>query len=796
MMEKIMDKNIKSFWELIKEYKIDIPIIQRDYVQGRANEKKRRDEFLKVIYNTLINVTQPNLNLDFIYGRVYCIKNESGEITERKFSPIDGQQRLTTLFLLHWYVAKKEHIGTEEVCVLENFTYNTRISSREFCKALVRHISDIELPETGKFKSHIVNCSWYRTAWDADPTIQSMLTMLESIHEKFYNTDHPLWDTLKTRITFQLLDLGEKGFELTDELYIKMNARGKQLTDFENFKAWFIAFLEKKHSSKDGGHEWLVEINPLKPTHNDYFSYQIETEWTDLFWAYHDEKTYTIDSQFMNFFNFIAQMCYFKGNLGKKAEDFKAHDFSLVEEIFSDENNVRFLFEALNWFYKLGLEGNLVKKEKINAFFASFLGEGRLNLFEDSETNLFEKCIYEGEKFDNRNRIILYCIIHYVMKYKLTDTVNDGLRYYIRVVRNLLQATRQLNEIIYNSNVRINDFSSYWKVFEQLAQENVYDFLSNQDIEIFSGNERQLKEEKIKAEIFVSGSEETKKAIFELEEFGALNGLIHQFKPSENKDKLTAYSKIIPEIWNDKLSASLVIRAMIASGFDGFYTKPCALGDMYFYGGKKPQANYNKWTTVLTNNDTEISYTMLSLLDKYLEEDVSFSPEQKLHCIITKRLEEYLKNDVPRDRWYYFLKYPAMSDNTWDYGEYCYYAWADSQYECERLTSVSSNPLLGWHINVFNISVYKKLKELNIDDYCPCNNMWAIYSDLSDLRVKNGMSLSCKGEGWKIKIGEFPLSTEIRNEFAIADDLILKEKNGMDRVEIAVEFIKKIGSTE
>ena len=43
-------------------------------------------------------------------------------------------------------------------------------------------------------------------------------------------------------ITFQLLKLDE--FGLSDDLYIKMNARGKPLTNFETFKARFGQDLE------------------------------------------------------------------------------------------------------------------------------------------------------------------------------------------------------------------------------------------------------------------------------------------------------------------------------------------------------------------------------------------------------------------------------------------------------------------------------------------------------------------------------------------------------------------------
>lgn len=82
-------KNEYTFWQLIEEYVIEIPIIQRDYAQGREFEKVEevRNGFLEDIYDTIIN--DRHLDLDFVYG----------SLKENKtFIPLDGQQRLTTLF--------------------------------------------------------------------------------------------------------------------------------------------------------------------------------------------------------------------------------------------------------------------------------------------------------------------------------------------------------------------------------------------------------------------------------------------------------------------------------------------------------------------------------------------------------------------------------------------------------------------------------------------------------------------------------------------------------------------------
>src|SRR5262245_34667894 len=91
-----------SFVQLLKRCpRIEVPLIQRDYAQGRDTEKEVRDDFLRALHRALTITTEKYssaLNLDFIYGSIE--QGESGD-----FLPLDGQQRLTTLFLLHWYLS-------------------------------------------------------------------------------------------------------------------------------------------------------------------------------------------------------------------------------------------------------------------------------------------------------------------------------------------------------------------------------------------------------------------------------------------------------------------------------------------------------------------------------------------------------------------------------------------------------------------------------------------------------------------------------------------------------------------
>ena len=85
---------------------VEIPIIQRDYAQGRLSklETEIRSDFVRALYKALAKpAADPSLplDLDFVYGSV----ENAGRTA---FCPLDGQQRLTTLFLLHWYLAWKD----------------------------------------------------------------------------------------------------------------------------------------------------------------------------------------------------------------------------------------------------------------------------------------------------------------------------------------------------------------------------------------------------------------------------------------------------------------------------------------------------------------------------------------------------------------------------------------------------------------------------------------------------------------------------------------------------------------
>ena len=119
--------------------KVEIPIIQRDYAQGRTyldQDKKNLNKtglrFITSIFKHLKEGKE--MELDFVYGSV-LEPDAATKRTDNVFLPLDGQQRLTTLWLLHWYIALRAGQLESSGQTFKRFTYETRVSSRDFCSS-------------------------------------------------------------------------------------------------------------------------------------------------------------------------------------------------------------------------------------------------------------------------------------------------------------------------------------------------------------------------------------------------------------------------------------------------------------------------------------------------------------------------------------------------------------------------------------------------------------------------------------------------------------------------------------
>lgn len=583
------DMNKYTFWELIQDSIIEIPIIQRDYAQGRDDKKANR--IRKDLVEKLHKVVEENdkpINLDFVYG----------SIVDEKMIPLDGQQRLTTLYLLHWYLAFKDGKLSEVKDNLLKFTYETRVSSREFCENLVKSDFTLEIINVKKLSDIIKDKSWFFNSWLKDPTIKAMLNMIDALHDKFKDTKG-LFEKLISEnnqlITFDFLEL--KQFNLTDELYVKMNARGKPLTEFEYFKAKLIELLDCNESIQN-----------------------LDNKWTDLFWVYKDNvKTengyYDIDILFLRFFERLTI------------------SFGLEDGSLRDEKKL----DGINILDKL----EIVYKEKDNRITLAIVLDKLCDLEREKQKQYFDNFILK-ETINAWDRAKFYAYNLFLINGN--DSYFDD---WIRVSTNIIDSynidkTSKLHDTIKAMKILSENKCNIYK--------NLINFnFKNEDIASTRNLAFHIKEEKIKAKLI--NSDEWKNVLIgedKTESHWYLHGQISfllEFSKDEknnyNLEKFKKYYQKFNEIFKEDRENFEFQRALLTKGNylvkKGYNKTFCSFND-------SPREKDDNWRQVFYDDKSEI---LKKLLDDLIDN--------------SNTLDKIINNFTDNIDWRYnFIKYPCV----------------------------------------------------------------------------------------------------------------------------------------
>ena len=540
-----------TFLDIINKKNIRIPKIQRDYAQGRKSPKV--NEIRKNFVHSLIKTVKGEVTkqeLDFVYG------NERNNA----FEPLDGQQRLTTLFLLHWILG----VNLKNTDLDSKFTYETRPTSKAFCDELVKHSPDAyiqkaielqqkyETEETNEnikkqkinnvLSEVITKHDWFQWLWRFDSTIQSMLVMLDSLYKEicFYpsNIDNKTLELYKNNlnnITFNFLNLDD--FKMSDELFIKMNARGKQLSDFDIVK-----------SSLEEEIQIQKKMKLLSETTEENWRKYMDGDWIDFFWQKYaspvlekkdisdEEKHDAVVRTEFQFKKLLMRLVALQ-ILQKAPEDLADctnSEITLIEACYHfDEWNLDNILNAYNDYW---LEKDSNKKYRIN--FDSIIATVNNIIYKDSENKFKELSALipsdyrfyftkqESSYIDlfldvyvpNDLITCFYCFIKYIKEYSLTSQLNliaseeekNCLYDWIRIMRNIIKTD--------NNNVRIDkivklvntmkgvdslfqDFIDYCK---NDSNASVVNFFAQLNKEYKGLDNSSLKEEVAKAKLITS----------------------------------------------------------------------------------------------------------------------------------------------------------------------------------------------------------------------------------------------------------------------------------------------------
>lgn len=793
---------MKDFKTFAQENKVRIPLIQRDYVQGSDTNAAKRDKFLEALLSALETGTP--LSLDFIYG-----STNSGY-----FEPLDGQQRITTLFLLYYALKNLSHVQpTKELDEqIRTFTYTTRNSSTAFCQKLFgtempwRYTKVFDEEEKKEWSQDIINQPWFCEEWLLDPTIKAMLDMLDSINKRLHAEEYMepyyggkainkvngesvledysfKWDTMAENlygngtscILFECLNMGE--YNLDDSLYIKMNARGKQLTDFENWKAEFIKYLDTKW--KDETYKGISV--------RTYFEQHIEHEWADMLWAYavermdNDNEDYPqTDDLFMNLYEYLLSMIFFVKNPTIKGRDVKTEDFnkSKAEFLLSmEKEDLDFLFAALDCFAAIDNQQSFFG----NLFYLQDEDSNRkVRLFDKlPNTDLFGLCICKDKAFTAKMQVLLYCIVRYGIQYGVD--VTEELVQYTRVCRNLIESIVQREDgATIRSNVRLADMAKYKIVINQLiADKDVCKSLENIDDNTTGfGN---IAHEKEKANWAAD--------IEAIEDFDFVRGHLQAFDKqqlSDHPDKM--YEALHEFEIADKNKEKDIIRLLISYGFTGVGCGWCRLGMRYFFG------KCGKWNTLFYVGGKD-NQTFPTALNTYIDGYCNGKD-------INRQLNDIHIPDETADAFnYYVLKYPA-SHREWDKDcNYVSIAQNDhNSYGYVELNNYSFNPLLSYYSDIFSKAAYNELTKQNVDKNRVKIHPARYSNNDPKLSLDKTWKLVCRKDGWHITQEEANtavMPADLIKKYQITEEstpkntsyMLLPKIEGKDLVETAVAFV-------
>ncbi len=398
------------------------------------------------------------------------------------------------------------------------FTYETRISSEDFCKNLVAEHIKYDLIN-GKLSDAIIDSKWYFLSWGLDPTVSAMLNMLDTIHDKFRDVEIELFEKLEqeVNVTFQFLPLEQ--FKLTDELYIKMNARGKPLTEFENFKANFSQYLTSMDERS-----------------------KLDNEWLDIFW--HLEKdvnteivTENVDRNFFTFFKNITINFYAEDHDIDKASIDTYDLFDIYEEVYSNETNLI----------------NVVKI--LDAL-----------MFYDDSKKVFKSFLASSVSYWQRLRF--YALTHFFIQYGALSEENvDIFKKWTRVTNNLIN-----NTLIQSSENYKNAIRSIMELSKHMSDIYQHVSASYENIQYFS--KRQREEEGLKAELILE-DQEWENIFVEIEAHSYFDGqigfILEYSINNDDYEKITFidYAYKLSELFGDKFREKnnfIFQRALLAKG--------------------------------------------------------------------------------------------------------------------------------------------------------------------------------------------------------------------------------------
>lgn len=263
------------------ENKIIIPDLQRDYCWG--DKADLVENFTDNLIELFVKDKSQHITMGLIYGY---------EEPSHYLQLCDGQQRLTTLFLLLGLLNKRtknsfeQYIITDTIRKEPRLQYAIRENTLYFLFDLAGnfftrdnitlHVKDIRKQP------------WYFKDYDVDPSIQSILNALDIIDKRLTSQNikdkyNIFGDFLICNVFFLYYDMENR--RNGEETFVIINTTGEPLTVTENLKPLMLSKITDDEKQKSVSKDW--------------------EQWEDFFWQNRDEND-TADIGLKEFFRWVV----------------------------------------------------------------------------------------------------------------------------------------------------------------------------------------------------------------------------------------------------------------------------------------------------------------------------------------------------------------------------------------------------------------------------------------------------------------------------------------------------------
>jgi hypothetical protein len=458
--------------------------------------------------------------------------------------------------------------------------------------------------------------------------------MLDAIAARFQSDNlDAAWERLTDEtgpaVWFQLLPIDEMGS--AEDLYIRMNSRGKPLTEFETFKARLGQTIAHTGRAEELGRK-------------------IDGPWADLLWDYRGDND-IVDDEFMKYFDFVLEICEWRedrirndAQLRREGRDRNDPEFRperRARTLFGNENprhreHLAFFFDALDaWVGEPGIQATFEE------FFTTSASTSGIRLFGASTVNLFWSCCERYGTTRGNTRVFSFgdtLLLYATLFLRIHETEDAARR--LRQLRNLNAAS--------SDELREENMPKLIAEVEEFMETGSLDALP-------TFNQNQVAGERAKLE-FLTEHPEAEPAVQRLEDRSILRGTLAAFDLDAARVKARAAAfeaAFAPEHWHALTGALLAI---------GEYQRDWPGSDYHEFGS--PANSVRSWRAVLVaRGDREILARTRAVLASFLD-TLAASPDPvgaQLKAIVDKFVADRLASSE-LDWRYYLVRYPQMRE--------------------------------------------------------------------------------------------------------------------------------------